>query len=178
MKYQPPEQGPYELGLTAEVMYDVIDQLLIKHATKKDVIRFGRDPSDPSLALEKLWTLPPIRAELEDFVMDYFVGDLNSTFPGLTDLVKVDPQNRKQESRDYFTKLAGYLGSEEEAYNAVSQISSQIEKRAERFVEEAHRIGNIKGKSLRKRNARDAYGHLSANYQLLLLYMRPLLKQN
>jgi len=161
MKYHTPTQGSYESGLTAKLMYNLVDSLIKKHITQEDIKR--TDEKYNAHSPEKLWEKPEITGELEEFVMSYLIDDLQPPLPGFEQIFTRDETHSSVEENlaDYLGKLKQHYGTMTEAHNAFSELSNKIRKRGEKLYEECHNIHSLKkGKELIKVNAEDAFGHI------------------
>lgn len=168
MKYSPITGTDYESGLTAKAMYDLADSLLVKYATREDALRLKREPT---FGTEKLWMIPGMRSELEEFLTSYFFSDLDPCIGGFEGIV-MRPHNlpekasemKKQQAKeleDYVQKAEGQYGSREAAKQAVYEVFQKLEKRWNRLLEQIPYLMGMKGKNLRKMVAKDAFNNLS-----------------
>ena len=160
MKYYVPKQGPYESGLTAKLMCSIVDGLIKKHVTNEYVERLR---NARGFGLDKLWTKPAIRSELEEFVRSYSFTDLKVPLPGFDDVFSGGSVGKNLES--YMAKLEKGYGSRDEAKRHITPPLEELKKRGDMLYREIVKISHLKkGKSLIKNNAHDAFAHLSVIY--------------
>ncbi|MEK6948860.1 MAG: hypothetical protein AABX34_01470 [Nanoarchaeota archaeon] len=173
MKYIPPKQGTYESGLTAKLMYNLVDGLIKKHITPEAVKRIDEHYGSPSPA--KLWEKPEIRSELEEFVISYLLDNLQPPLPGFEDVFKREGGRVKIEAgnlENYVGRLEQEYSSRDEAHRIIFELFGKVKKRGERLYGEIDKIYNVKGKQLIQHNARDAFGHIAAIYSFIELDIR------
>lgn len=179
MKYQPPAQGAYESGLTAEALYKTIGGLLKAHFTP-DEIEASR--AKPAIERANLWRKAEIRSELEEFVKTYFFGNLELPLPGFEEMlpaslgeiimptetaVESGPRilkNSKEKLDGYIDQLGLYYSSRDAACEAISKELGKIVGYKDRLYEETKRVKSLERDELIKENTNEAFGQMSNIY--------------
>jgi len=174
MKYKAPEEGSYESGLTAKLLYDTVGSLINPLPAREDIEVMIEEGA--LLNEEKLWDKPGIKNELEEFVLSYLFDDSQPPLPTKFEgIFKGDRTDFFDGLVDYFGCLVDDHGSRDKAYESVFILSSQLEKRGERLHDETHNINGLKEDELIKQNAIDAFGQLYAIYEIAQLSMKRVL---
>ena len=155
MKYIPPRTGHYESGLTAKLLYAIVDGLIKEHVTSSDIERLRQTPS---LGLIKLWDKPEIRGRLEEFVQSYLFTDPVHGFQEVVN--ERDASTRNHNLQAYFAAPEKHYGSRETAYKESSRLFGELEKRGTKFMTELNNVTQLKRPNIIKTNTNDSFGHI------------------
>jgi len=178
MKYHAPTQGPYEEGLTTQMMYDVVETLINRHFSPPDIDNAKKILSKDRLDYNSsnLWKKPEIRSELEEFVESYFFSELDRQLPGFREVFIRNYEKQENETLNDFSKrmiakqkerLGSYIdlleqeyGSREEAYKIISDEFNKLIMHKDKMVKEGNRFKEIDRDILIGDNANEAYKHI------------------
>ena len=155
MKYIPPRTGHYESGLTAKLLYAIVDGLIKEHVTSSDIERLRQTTS---LGLSKLWDKPEIRRRLEEFVQSYLFTDPVHGFQEVVN--ERDASTRNHNLQAYIAALEQHYGSRETAYKEASRLFVELEKRGNKFMSELYNVPKLKRPDIIKTNTNDSFGHI------------------
>ena len=164
MKYYAPHKGEYDSGLTAKLMYNIVDGLIKRHVTVEDRDRLIKTPR---LGLEKLWDKPTIRSELEEFLTSYLTTGLDPSLGGFEGIFSRDKEIRANSLQHYRSKLEQEYGSTEEATTKLRELVGELENRLKKLKKTIlYDLSLFRAKNkLIQRNVADSFSQLAISYE-------------
>ena len=134
------EKKPSESDLTAELMYKVMDELLVTHYSRDRIITTKKN----GVYRYKFWGIPDVRKPLEEFVDSYFFTDLGEPLSGFKEIFQCGKDYSKKNIDDYLTKLEHEYGREE-SLNIMNRLLENIIQRGDKINQQLKRIPSLEG---------------------------------
>ena len=170
MKYVPPQNGPYESGLTARLMYDAVDNLVRKHATAQD---FEKTRTS-GLGLKELWGRQPILGELEGLVNSYLFDNIGGDIGNFGRIEGKTAEERYKNLHKYVEELKIKYHASHESKRKFQADFAEFNRRGQRLQKELRKIKDLKGDQLIKKIAYDSFSNISMVYTETQIYAQDL----
>ena len=157
MKYIPPASGPYESGLTAQSLVDVVESLIQKYFGLEKAKRLVEAESNAAV----VWDNPKFRGEVEEYISSYLTDGMRETIPENGKATIDGNLERLELFKEFLKEITPKRGSVQ-----ASEESSlaTLNSRADRFYVELKRILEIDCDYTIKKIAHDGLGNIYLPY--------------